>query len=149
VSHLPDAINVRVSSRNQPLSHLLVLTRIIMRDGNDYWGIFGPTGPDGSLEIARVDLERTAAATRAFNEQEYSDVESHVSGLIEVRVLDEPGIERALEAAAALPDYPYQPGYVEKLKAARAALLQLGRVLMEVEVNAAGGDCEVKAAEPV
>jgi hypothetical protein len=149
VSRLPDAIHVRVSSRDQPLAQLLVLTRIVMHDGSDYWGIFGPTGPDGSLEIQRAELARTAAATRAFNQEAYSDVESHLSGLIEVRVLDEAGLDRALEAAAALPDYPYEPGYVDKLQTARAALITLGRVLMEVEVTAAGGDCEVKAAEPI
>jgi hypothetical protein len=92
---------------------------------------------------------RAAATTRAFNAEESADIETQLSGLIEVRILDEAGIVRALEAAAALPDYPYEPGYVQKLTATRAVLLQLGRVRLEVEVTADGGDCEVKAAEPI
>jgi hypothetical protein len=149
VSHLPAVIRLRVSSHNQPLASLLVLTRIIMHDLNDYWGIFGPTDQQGMLEISRDDLVRGAHKTRAFNAEEFADVETQLSGLIEVRVLDESGIERALEAAASLPDYPYEQDYVPKLETAHAALIKLGRVLMEVEVTAEGGDCEVKAAQPI
>lgn len=149
VSHLPDAIHVRVTSRQKPLSSLLVLTRIVMHELNDYWGIFGETDRNGLLHITREQLLDTARATRAFNTEDFADLETHLAGLIEVRVLDEAGIERALEAADALPDYPYPAHYRRMLEQARSALLDMGRVLLEVEVTATGGDCEVKAERPL
>jgi hypothetical protein len=149
VSHLPDAIRVRVTSRQIPLPSLLVLTRIVMHELNDYWSIFGMTDAHGELEITRAELQRSALTTRDFNSEEYADLETHMAGLIEVRVLDEAGITRALEAAAELADYPYDAGYHEMLEHGRAALIRLGRVLMEVEVTAVGGDCEVRAQPPL
>jgi hypothetical protein len=149
MSHLPDVIRVQVATRTAPLPSLLVLTRIVMHELNDYWSVHGPTDEQGVLRITRDDLLRNAATTKSFYEDEFADVETQLAGLIEVRVLDEAGIERALEAAAALPDYPYEVGYVQKLNTARAALLVLGRVLVEVEVSAEGGDCEVKAEQPI
>ena len=81
--------------------------------------------------------------------EEFADVETHLAGLIEVRIMDEPAIERALEATTELPDFPYPAGYAERLRAAQLDLLKLGRVLMEVAVTAEGGDCEVKAEPPL
>ncbi|HET9441574.1 MAG TPA: hypothetical protein VFO52_15465 [Longimicrobiales bacterium] len=149
MSHLPDAIHVRVTSRQQPLSSLLVLTRIVMHELNDYWGVFGETDSNGALQITGEQLRATARTTRAFNTEDFADLETSMAGLIEVRVLDEPGIERALEAFDALPDYPYPAHYRRMLEQARAALLDMGRVLLEVEVAATGGDCEVKAERPL
>jgi hypothetical protein len=149
MSHLPDAIHVRVLSNQTPLASLLVLTRIVMHELNDYWGVFGPTGADGSVSVTRADLVQSAERTRSYLPEEFADVETHLAGLIEVRIMDEPAIERALEAADALPEFPYPPGYAEQLRTAHADLLKLGRVLMEVEVSAEGGDCEVKAEPPI
>lgn len=149
MSHLPDVIRVRVTSRQTPLPALLVLTRIVMHELNDYWGIFGMTDSAGVLEIPRSALQRSALTTREFNIEEYADLETHMAGLIEVRVLDEEGINRALEAAAALPDYPYDEGYFAMLEQGREALIAFGRVLMEVEVTAVGGDCEVRPQPPI
>jgi hypothetical protein len=149
VSHLPDAIHVRVSSENAPLGSLLVLTRIIMHELNDYWGVFGPTGDDGAVTVTRADLIESAQRTRDFYPEEFADVETQLAGLIEVRVMDEAAIERALEASEALPEFPYPADYNEKLRSARIDLLRIGRVLLEVEVSAEGGDCEVKAEPPI
>jgi hypothetical protein len=149
VSHLPDAIRVRVSSRDGPLASLLVLTRIVMHEQNDFWGIFGPTDSNGELLITRAELLGSAQQTRAYYGDEFSDPETQLAGLIEVRVLDEAGITRALEAAGELTDYPYAPGYAAMLAQARDAVIAMGRVLMEVAVTAEGGDCEVKAQPPI
>jgi hypothetical protein len=149
VSHLPDVIHVRVSSRNDPLPSLLVLTRIVMHELNDYWGVFGPTDHDGSLAISRQELEQNALATREYYPEEFAHLETHMSGLIEVRIMDEAAVDRALEAAIELPEYPYPADYVERLRASHAELVKMGRVLMEVEVRAEGGDCEVKAEKPM
>lgn len=149
MSHLPDVIRVRVSSRNDPLPSLLVLTRIVMHELNDYWGVFGPTDSDGTLAISRAELEESATATRAYYPEEFAHLETHMSGLIEVRVMDEAAVDRALEAATELPEYPYPVNYVARLRAAHAELARMGRVLMEVEVTTEGGDCEVKAEKPM
>ena len=149
MSHLPDAIRVRVFSHSTPLPSLLVLTRILMHEQNDFWGIFGPTNAAGELVITRAELLQSARRTRAYYHDQFADPETLLAGLIEVRILDEAGVARALEAADALPDYPYPPGYTAMLEEARAAVIALGRVLMEVEVSAEGGDCEVKAEPPV
>ena len=149
MSHLPDAIHIRVLSRNTPLSSMLVLTRIVMHELNDYWGIFGPTDSDGRVTISRSELQVNAARTKEFYADEFADLETSLSGLIEVRILDEEGITRALEAADSLADYPYEANYREMLKDAHDNLVRLGRVLLEVEVTSEGGDCEVKAAKPI
>ncbi len=149
MSHLPELIRVRVSSRQSPLASLVVLTRIVMHELNDYWGIFGMTDDSGELVITREQLAQSATTTRDYNIEEYADLETHMAGLIEVRVLDEAGINRALEAADELADYPYLPGHREMLERGRAALIALGRLLLEVEVTAVGGDCEVRAQPPL
>ena len=149
MSHLPDAIHVRVSANNAPLGSLLVLTRIVMHELNDYWGVFGPTGADGSLTITRADLLQSAQRTRGYYQEEFADLETNLAGLIEVRIMDEPAIDRALEAATELPEFPYPANYADTLRSARSDLLKLGRVLMEVAVTAEGGDCEVKAEPPI
>ena len=149
MSHLPDAIHVRVLSRDTPLSSMLVLTRIVMHELNDYWGIFGPTDSDGFLTILREDLELNAARTKEFYADEFADLETSLSGLIEVRILDEEGITRALEAADSLTDYPYDANYRQMLNDGLDHLVGLGRVLLEFEVTSEGGDCEVKAAKPI
>ena len=140
---------MRVSSRQLPLASLVVLTRIVMHELNDYWGIFGMTDESGELTITREQLTQTAATTRDYNYEEYADLETHMAGLIEVRVLDEAGINRALEAAEELSDYPYSPGHREMLGRGRDALIRMGRLLLEVEVTAVGGDCEVRAQPPL
>jgi hypothetical protein len=149
VSHLPDVIRVRASSRSEPLASLLVLTRIVMHELNDYWGVFGPTNADGSLEISRAELEQNAHVTRDYYPEEFAHLETHMAGLIEVRIMDEAALDRALEAVAELPEYPYPVNYVARLQAAHAELSKMGRVLMEVEVTFEGGDCEVRAEKPI
>lgn len=149
MSHLPDVIHVRVSSRNEGLPALLVLTRIVMHELNDYWGVFGPTDTDGSVMISREELAHSAQVTREFYPEEFAHLETHMAGLIEVRVMDETALDRALEAADELPEYPYPLHYIERLRAAHAELLTMGRVLLEVEVSATGGDCEVKVEKPL
>lgn len=149
VATLPDRIHIEVSSREQPLGGLLVLTRIVMREKNDYFGIFGPTNDLGFLTVHREELLRDANATRAFLPEEFADVAMEFSGLIEVRVLDEPGIERAIEAGEALPDFPYAPGHMQRLIEGKRVLEHMGRVLMEVLVTAEGGTAEVKAEVPL
>jgi hypothetical protein len=149
VSHLPDAVHVRASARNAPLPGLLVLTRVVMHELNDYWGVFGPSDASGTVTITREDLRTSANVTREYYPDEFADLETHLAGLIEVRVMDETALDRALEAADHLPEYPYPLGYIAKLRSAHAELLKMGRVLMEVEVTAEGGDCEVKAEPPL
>jgi hypothetical protein len=146
---LPDRIHVEVVSRKKPLAGLLVLTRIVMREQNDYFGIFGPTNDLGFLSVNKDELLEVAANTRQFNLTDYADPLTAFAGLIEVRVLDEPGIERALEAHYELKQYPYADGHVARLLTARQALQQMGRVLMEVSVTAEGGTSEVKADVPL
>lgn len=146
---LPDRIHIEVTSRQQPLAGLLVLTRIVMEEQNDYFGIFGPTDDLGFLTITRNELLGVAAVTRDFYTAEYADPLTAFAGLVEVRVLDEPGIERALEAHDELTQYPYAEGYHARLTTARRVLQELGRVLMEVSVTAEGGTSEVKAEVPL
>ena len=146
---LPDRIHIEVLSREQPLAGLLVLTRIVMREKNDYFGIFGPTNDVGFLTVHRDELLRDARATQSFLPEEFADVLTEFSGLVEVRVLDETGIDRAIEAGEALPDYPYAPGHMQRLRDGKRVLQQMGRVLMEVLVTADGGTSEVKAEVPL
>lgn len=149
LSHLPDVIHVRVSERERGLASLLVLTRLVMHDLNDYWGVFGPTDENGVVTITRDALVTAAHATRDYYEAEFADVETSLAGLIEVRVMDEAAVERALEAVEQLPEYPYAADYLDKLRHAQSELGRMGRVLLEVEVRAEGGDCEVKAETPI
>jgi hypothetical protein len=146
---LPDRIHIEVSSRKQPLAGLLILTRIVMEEQNDYFGIFGPTDDLGFLTITRHELLGAAAITRDFYAAEYADPLTAFAGLVEVRVLDEAGIERALEAHDELKAYPYAEGYYAMLTSARRVLQEMGRVLMEVLVTADGGTSEVKAEVPL
>ena len=69
---LPDRIHIEVSSRKQPLAGLLVLTRIVMEEQNDYFGIFGPTDDLGFLTITKNELLDIAAVTRDFYAAEYA-----------------------------------------------------------------------------
>lgn len=146
---LPDRIHVEVLSRGKPLAGLLVLTRIIMREKSDYFGIFGPTNDLGFLTITRDELLHEAGIARAFFADEFADPLVAFGGLIEVRVLDEAGVERAVEAQGLLPDYPYSAGHLQRLMDARAALQRMGRLLMEVFVTSEGGEAEVKAELPL
>jgi hypothetical protein len=146
---LPDRIHIEVSSQKKPLAGLLVLTRIVMEEQNDYFGIFGPTDDLGFLTITKDQLLGTAAVTRSFYAAEYADPLTSFAGLVEVRMLDEPGITRALEAHDELTEYPYAEGYYAMLTTARRALVEMGRVLMEVLVTAEGGTSEVKAEVPL
>jgi hypothetical protein len=146
---LPDRIHVEVKSRGQPLAGLLVLTRIIMREKNDYFAIFGPTNDLGFLTIAKDELLREAGAARAFYPEEFADPLTDAGGLVEVRVLDETGISRALEAHDELPDYPYATGHATRLHEAQRVLDNMGRVLLEVFVTGEGGTSEVKAEVPL
>ena len=146
---LPDRIHVEVKSRSEPLAGLLVLTRVIMREKNDYFGIFGPTNDLGFLTIEKDDLVREAETARNYYAMEFADVATSFGGLVEVRVLDEAGLERALNACQELPDYPYAAGHVARLTTALAQLQRMGRVLMEVFVTAEGGTSEVKAEVPL
>jgi hypothetical protein len=146
---LPDRIHVEVKARGRPLGGLLVLTRIIMREKNDFFGIFGPTNDLGFLTIEKDELLREAATAREFYPDEFADPLAAFGGLVEVRVLDESGIERALEAHAELREFPYREGHVARLQAAQIALDAIGRVLMEVFVTAEGGTSEVKAEVPL
>ena len=73
MSHLPDAIHVRVSASNEALPSLLVLTRIVMHELNDYWGVFGPTSTEGSVTISRDDLLQSARVTREYYPEEFAD----------------------------------------------------------------------------
>ncbi|HEY0306501.1 MAG TPA: hypothetical protein VGC44_16115, partial [Longimicrobiales bacterium] len=84
-----------------------------------------------------------------FYTNEFADPVTAFGGLIEVRVLDETGIERALEAHDELTQYPYAEGHGARLRAARSVLENLGRVLLEVNVTAEGGTSEVKAEVPL
>ena len=126
-----------------------MLTRIIMREKNDYFGIFGPTNDLGFLTIDKDELLREASSARAYYPDEFADPLADAGGLVEVRVLDEAGIVRALEAHAELPEYPYTPGHETRLHDAQQVLESLGRVLMEVFVTAEGGTSEVKAEVPL
>ena len=146
---LPDRIHVEVKSRGRPLEGLLVLTRIVMHEQNDYFAIFGPTNDLGFLTIGKEELLREAKTTRGFFEAEFADPLTSFGGLIEVRVLDEAGISRALEAQAELGNYPYSAGHAQRLHDAGRVLQHLGRVLMEVFVTAEGGNAEVKAEVPL
>ena len=146
---LPDRIHVEVKSRSEPLAGLLVLTRVIMREKSDFFGIFGPTNDLGFLTIEKDDLVREAEIARKYYEMEFADVATSFGGLVEVRVLDEAGLERALHACEELPDYPYAAGHVARLRTALRHLQQMGRVLMEVFVTAEGGTSEVKAEVPL
>lgn len=149
VRSLPDRIHVEVKSRGQPLEGLLVLTRIIMREKSDYFAIFGPTNDLGFLTIEKDELLREAATTRGFYEGEFADPLSAFGGLVEVRVLDEAGIERALQAQQELTGYPYAAGHAARLREAQHVLQSLGRTLLEVFVTAEGGTSEVKAEVPL
>ncbi len=146
---LPDRIHVEVKSRGQALAGLLVLTRIIMREKSDFFGIFGPTNDLGFLTIDRDELLREAHTARHFYQDEFADPLTSFGGLVEVRILDETGIDRALDAHAELPQYPYHEGHAVRLREARRALHDMGRVLMEVFVTAEGGTSEVKAEVPL
>jgi hypothetical protein len=146
---LPDRIHVEVKSRGEPLPGLLVLTRIIMREKNDYFAIFGPTNDLGFLSIEKGELLREANAARMFYPDEFADPVTQCGGLVEVRVLDETGIVRALEAQDELPDYPYSSGHAARLREAQHVLESLGRVLLEVFVTGEGGSSEVKAEVPL
>jgi hypothetical protein len=146
---LPDRIHIEVSSRKQPIGGLLILTRIVMDEQNDYFGIFGPTDDLGFLTITKDELLGAAAVTRDFYAGEYADPTTAFAGLVEVRVLDEPGVERALEAHDELTHYPYSEGYHALLTTARRVLQEMGRVLLEVSVTAEGGTSEVKAEVPL
>jgi hypothetical protein len=145
---LPDRIHVEVLSRGKPLAGLLVLTRIIMREKHDYFGIFGPTNDLGFLTITRAELLREAATAQTFFQGEFADPLTAFGGLVEVRVLDEAGLGRAQAAHDQLPDYPYADGHLDRLTEALAALQRMGRVLMEVLVTAEGGSAEVRAEPP-
>lgn len=145
----PDEIVVEVQSRGTPLAGMLVLTRIVMREKQDYWGIFGPTDAAGRLSISRAELLRDARTTERFLPAEYADPELLFGGLIEVRVLDETGLVRAVDAAAELSDYPYPAGHLDRLHTAYQQLMSLGRVLLEVYVTSVGGNAEVRAEQPL
>jgi hypothetical protein len=140
---------VEVQSGGHALSGMLVLTRIVMREKQDYWGIFGPTDSAGRLTITKAELLRAARATAAYHSLEFADAEQSFGGLIEVRVLDETGLVRAVDAAAELPDYPYAPGHLERLHTAYQHLLGLGRLLIEAYVTSVGGNAEVRAEQPI
>jgi hypothetical protein len=146
---IPDRIHIEVLSRGKPLEGLLILTRMIMREKNDYFAIFGPTNDLGFLTIEKADLLSEAASTRGFYGIEFTDPLVSFAGLIEVRVLDEAGIERALEAYAELTQYPYREGHAARLREARRSLSRMGRLLIEVNVTAEGGTSEVRAEVPL
>lgn len=146
---LPDRIHIEVKSRGQALAGLLVLTRIVMQEKNDFFAIFGPTDDLGFLTITGDQLLREAETARAFYRTEFADPLTSFGGLIEVRVLDEEGIVRALEAHAELSNYPYAAGHARRLRDAQLVIRELGRVLMEVFVTAEGGSAQVKAELPL
>jgi hypothetical protein len=146
---LPDRIHIEVLAHGKPLEGLLVLTRMIMREKNDYFAIFGPTNDLGFLTIEKTELLSESAATRRFYGLEFADPLMAFAGLIEVRVLDEAGIERALEAYAELTQYPYREGHAARLRDAQRSLTRIGRLLMEVHVTAEGGTSEVRAEVPL
>jgi hypothetical protein len=146
---LPDRIHVEVKEHGRPLPGLLVLTRIIMREKNDYFGIFGPTNDLGFLTIGKDELLREAETARRFYLMDFADPVTAFGGLVEVRVLDEDGISRALEAYHELTQYPYREGHAARLGEAQRVLTQMGRVLMEVNVTAEGGTSEVRAEAPL
>ena len=146
---LPDRIHVEVLSRGKPLEGLLVLTRMIMREKNDFFAIFGPTNDLGFLTIEKDELLREAEKARQFYSMDFADPVTDFDGLIEVRVLDEAGLERALEAYDELTQYPYTNGHSARLRAAQRVVQNLGRVLMEVLVTAEGGTSDVKAEAPL
>lgn len=147
-SILPDRIHIEVQSRGQPLAGMLVLTRLIMREKSDYFGIFGPTDDLGFLTVTRAELLREAQTARNYFENEFADPLTACAGLIEVRVLDEAGIERAQEAHDLLHEYPYTAGHIDRLREAARVLQRSGRVLMEVSVTAEGGTAQVKVEPP-
>jgi hypothetical protein len=128
---------------------MLVLTRLIMREKSDYFGIFGPTNDLGFLTITREELLREAKTAHDFFGGEFADPLTASAGLIEVRVLDEAGIERAREAHDLLHDYPYTPDHIDRLREASNVLQRIGRVLMEVSATAEGGTAEVKVELPL
>ncbi len=146
---LPDRIHIEVRSRDRPLEGMLVLTRIIMREKNDYFGIFGPTNDLGFLTLTKEELLREAAHTRAYYENDFADPTTSFGGLIEVRVLDETGLARAVAAHDELPDYPYAADHLQRLREAQRVLETVGRVLLEVQVTAEGGQAEVRAELPL
>lgn len=148
-SILPDRIHIEVQSRGQPLAGMLVLTRLIMREKSDYFGIFGPTNDLGFLTITREELLREAKTAHDFFEGEFADPLAACAGLIEVRVLDEAGIERAREAHDLLHEYPYSADHTDRLREASNVLQRIGRVLMEVSATAEGGTAEVKVELPL
>jgi hypothetical protein len=127
---------------------MLVLTRLIMREKSDYFGIFGPTNDLGFLTITREELLREAKTAHDFFEG-FADPLTACAGLIEVRVLDEAGIERAREAHDLLHDYPYTADHIDRLREASNVLQRIGRVLMEVSATAEGGTAEVKVELPL
>ena len=146
---LPDRIHIEVLADGKPLEGLLILTRMIMREKSDYFAIFGPTSDLGFLTIEKAELLSEAAGTRSFYGMEFADPLVAFAGLIEVRVLDEAGIERALEAYAELTQYPYREGHAARLREAQRLLGRMGRLLMEVNVTAEGGTSEVRAEVPL
>ena len=147
-SILPDRVHIEVQAHGQPLEGMLVLTRLIMREKRDYFGIFGPTNDLGFLTVTREELLREARTARNYFEGEFADPLTASAGLIEVRVLDEAGIERAREAHDLLHGYPYTAGHIDRLREAGSVLQRIGRVLMEVSVTVEGGTAEVKVELP-
>lgn len=146
---LPDRIHIEVQSGGKPLEGLLILTRMIMREKNDFFAIFGPTNDLGFLTIEKAELLREAEKSRQFYLMDFADPITAFDGLIEVRVLDEDGLERALEAHDELTQYPYVEGHRARLRAAQHVVQSMGRVLLEVLVTTEGGTSEVKAEVPL
>ena len=115
---LPESIEVAVSSEQKPGVGFLIKLRLGVIRKNSYSYILGPTNSEGKAWITKNELLREANRTVELALMDYVPLEHNYSGEVEVKVMTESGIRKAIEAFEIYAPLEYPEGYIEKLNQA-------------------------------
>lgn len=135
MKNLPSAIEVIVTSDQNPREGVLIKLMLGMIRKNSYSYILGPTNSEGKAQIQKCELLSQADKSLELALMDYLPLESGYTGEIEAKVMNKKDIDKAIEAYEIYGPCKYPERYIEILKHAITESMPTKEI--KVEINQA------------
>ena len=124
---IPAKMLITIKVGDRPTKGMFVILKFLMARKNSYNLVFGPSDEQGRVEATRDEIIKDARKSMELFLMDYGEIKTYWTGQLQVTPMNRESIGRALSAIRLFRDvYEYPHGHEELLRAADAALAQMG-----------------------